>query len=421
MVLLNVLHSLARQNRWRLVVGHFNHRLRGRSSHTDARFVAKAAADMGVPCELGEADVREVAKRERLSIEMAARQERHRFLARIAVRRRCRFMATGHHADDQVELFFIRLLRGAGPQGLGGMRHRGPSPGNAKLTLVRPLLDLTRAEIEAHAREHKLGFREDQSNQSPAFLRNRLRHALLPLLKRDFQASLETTISRSMELLRTDSDYLDLRARDWLIKRGPGPFQQLHLAIRRRCVLLQLRELAIEPEFGLIERLLEQPCAWVSCNRQEQVRLTEQGQVELGQIPRMRFSGDAIALDLSSGEGDVVFGGMRFSWRRTPIQRHRVPPCRPGRECFDAEAVGESVLLRHWQPGDRFQPIGMKHAVKVQDLLTNQKVPAERRRALVLAEASDGGIFWIQGLRIGDRYKLSRSTVWKLAWSYEDA
>jgi tRNA(Ile)-lysidine synthase len=286
--------------------------------------------------------------------------------------------------------------------------------------MVRPLLELGREDIRDYASKHKLKFRQDRSNFSPAFLRNRIRHSLVPVLERDFQASLATTISRSMELLQTENNFVDQQAQEWLERKQPA-FSRLHPALRRRCVLLQLRKLLIEPDFELIERLLERPGQWVSCGRHAQVRLTKPGTVERRDNTATQFRTETLHLSLTGETGSAVFGGIRFSWRITAIRGHGIQPSRGGREYFDVGAVGNSVLLRHWKPGDRFQPIGMKHAVKVQDLFMNQKVPAERRRTLVVAEASDGGIFWIEGLRIGERYKLSGSSACRLSWSYKTA
>jgi len=131
--------------------------------------------------------VKEFAKKTKLSVEMAARKLRHDFFARTAKERKIRVMALAHHADDQVELFFLRVLRGAGGEGLAGMKWRSPSPVDSKIMLVRPLLDATKAELRGFAREGKILFREDATNTSLDRPRNRIRNELLPLLLRHYQ------------------------------------------------------------------------------------------------------------------------------------------------------------------------------------------------------------------------------------------
>jgi tRNA(Ile)-lysidine synthase len=179
MVLLHLLAGLAPDHGWRLAVAHFNHRLRGRSSDADERLVRKAADTLGLPFISDAADVRKYASAHKLSIEMAARQLRHGFLARVARKRGIRTIALAHHADDQVELFFLRLLRGAGGEGLAGMKWKNPSPRHPGIQLVRPLLDCTKSELAAWARRERIPFREDASNASLKFQRNRIRHELL--------------------------------------------------------------------------------------------------------------------------------------------------------------------------------------------------------------------------------------------------
>jgi len=134
--------------------------------------------------------VKEFARKSKLSIEMAARRLRHEFVARAAKERKIRVIALAHHADDQVELFFLRVLRGAGGEGLAGMKWRSPSPVNSKIMLVRPLLDATKAGLRGFARESKISFREDATNTSLNVPRNRVRNELLPLLLHHYQPAL---------------------------------------------------------------------------------------------------------------------------------------------------------------------------------------------------------------------------------------
>ena len=222
MALLHALHQLSSRHRWRLTVAHFNHQLRGRSSDADEKLVRQTAAAMGLPFVAGRANVREFAKRTKLSVEMAARKLRHDFFARTAKERKIRVIALAHHADDQVELFFLRVLRGAGGEGLAGMKWRSPSPVDSKIMLVRPLLDATRAELRGFARENKIRFREDATNTSLDLPRNRVRNELLPLLQRRYQPALTKTVLRLMEIVGAESDLVGETARQWLVSHKFG-------------------------------------------------------------------------------------------------------------------------------------------------------------------------------------------------------
>ena len=218
MTLLHALHKLSSRHRWRLTVAHFNHQLRGRSSDADEKLVRQTAAAMKLPFVAGRANVREFAQKSKLSVEMAARKLRHDFFARTAKERKIRVIALAHHADDQVELFFLRLLRGAGGEGLAGMKWRSPSPVDSKIMLVRPLLDATKAELRGFARENKIRFREDATNASLDLPRNRVRNELLPLLQRRYQPALTKTVLRLMEIVGAEADVVGEMARRWLVK-----------------------------------------------------------------------------------------------------------------------------------------------------------------------------------------------------------
>src|SRR5262252_6151395 len=132
MVLLELLHQLSKKYDWSLTVAHLNHGLRSNSSHADERLVLREAAKMSLPVIVDRADVRAAAKAHKLSLEMAARKERHAFLARAAERLEIKSIALAHHSDDQLELFFLRLLRGSGSEGLSGLKWRSSSPCNSR-------------------------------------------------------------------------------------------------------------------------------------------------------------------------------------------------------------------------------------------------------------------------------------------------
>ena len=124
-------------------------------------------------------------------------------------------------------------------------------------------------------------------------------------------------------------------------------------------------------------------------------------------------------MDLEGRAGEVEFDGARIWWRIRPRDVVQRPKPVVGREYFDADKVGSTVCLRHWRPGDRFQPIGMPGPVKLQDLFTNQKVPRGRRRQLIMAANAKGEVFWVEGMRISERFKLTKETIRCLHWRWK--
>ena len=171
---------------------------------------------MKLPVFAESADVRAFAAKSKLSLEMSARKLRHEFLARTARKQKIKTIAVAHHADDQVELFFLRLLRGAGGEGLAGMKWRSPSPADKSISLIRPLLGFSKAELLAFARENKIHFRDDATNFSSDFLRNRIRNQLLPLLRNDYQPGLAAAVLRVMDIVGTEAEFVSDTAWWWL-------------------------------------------------------------------------------------------------------------------------------------------------------------------------------------------------------------
>jgi len=420
MVLLHTLDALAPKNRWKIAVAHFNHRLRGRSSDADEKLVRQTAGAMKLPFVAGSANVTAFAAKSKLSVEMAARKLRHEFFARVARERQMDEVALAHHADDQVELFFLRLLRGAGGEGMAGMKWRSPSPLDPKIALVRPLLDLTRAELAAFAREHQVRFRHDATNFSLDAPRNRVRNELLPLLRKKYQPGLAKTVLRLMDIVGAESEFAGAAARQWLARRKPV-FAKLPVAIQRRVLQWQLAGLGVPSEFELIENLRKSSGSLVNVGPALFISRDAEGLVKLRTRQPVEFKANELKVHLAGMPGQADFAGVRFRWDFAGVKNRPRLNKRTGRELFDADAVGGHITLRHWRPGDRFQPIGMKSALKLQDWFVNQGIPRARRHQLVVAAAETGGIFWVEDLRIGGHFKLTPQTKCRLIWHWHRA
>jgi tRNA(Ile)-lysidine synthase len=421
MTLLHTLHKISTRHKWKVVVAHFNHQLRGRASDMDEKFVRKTATAMKLPFVVERANVKQFARKSMLSIEMAARKLRHEFFARVALGRKTQVVALAHHTDDQVELFFLRLLRGAGGEGLAGMKWRSPSPENSNIILVRPLLDLSKEELGQFARENKISFRDDTTNFSLDAKRNRIRNELLPLLRRNYQPGLTKIVLRLMEIIGTESDFVGSVAsglRLDLVRPHTERyiFGDLPVAIQRRILQSQLTELDVVTDFNLVEQLRESAEKFVSVGSGLSVSRDAGGRLKLREQQSAEFDTNELEVNLPGRAGNVDFEGVKFSWRFGRGSREHSPH-QIGREFFDADKIGNKVILRHWRAGDRFQPIGLRSAAKLQDLFTNAKISRELRRDLIVATTAMGKIFWVESLRISENFKITPETKRQLIWN----
>ena len=295
-----LLHGLRAAGYRRLVVGHLDHGLRGEASAEDARFVARLAAEWELPFEQGTADVPELARRTRRSVETAAREARYAFFAAAAGRRRCRAVFLAHHADDQVETFLFNLLRGSGPAGLAAMAAEDErTVGRRKLRILRPLLGVWRVEIDAYVRIHGLAWREDATNADPAHAtRNRLRAEVIPLLERVMGREVRPALWRAADILQAEKTWLTAL----LAAEGPLPEK------------LPAKPLAAQP-VGKQRRVLR---AWLSARGVAGVGYAE--------VERVRS-----LLDADEGPAKVNLPGGCHARRRAGVLFIELPSAGGGR------------------------------------------------------------------------------------------
>ena len=280
-----LLHWLVSLGYERLIVCHLNHRLRGRSSDADARFVkrlverynqelagnalrlpgarmgkrnARRATACRIEFEVASANIRALGKKQKMSIETAAREARYAFFAETARRRNCRTIFVAHHADDLVETFLINLFRGAGRAGLAAMREISTRRiDDVDLTIVRPLLCVWGKEIDDYVGEHRLRFREDATNKNLTPLRNRIRHRIIPYLEKMLGRNIRQNIWRTAIIAADEEKWIenelpDSKHADFSVAK----LRALPIALQRRALLKWLRAQNVaDVGFDAIERV----------------------------------------------------------------------------------------------------------------------------------------------------------------------
>jgi tRNA(Ile)-lysidine synthase len=404
MALLHVLAGLSREWGFRVEVAHMDHGLRGEESAEDARFVARMAEGMGLVCHLGRL-IPGSLRRKGVSLQEAARAERLSWLERVASEAGAGQIALGHTANDAAEDVLMRLLTGAGTRGLAGMR---PSRGR----FIRPLIECSRQDIEAWLGEQGIAWREDSSNASPRYLRNRIRGQLIPELGR-YNPSLREALVRQAAVLGDEDDLLDALAAERLAAlRMPGEDTVLpcallsaeHPALERRVLRLSLEGLAgglrgisfrhIEALRGLARSVspsarLALPGGLVAARRYGDLHLSR------GARPSEQGFERRIA---GPGSYDIPEAGRKLTLRLIEARAE----AGENETLFDAGSLAWPLLLRSPRRGDRFHPRGMGGGRKlVFRLLADLKVPRFERGTFPLL-ASGETIIWVGGLRAAE-------------------
>ncbi|HYF93230.1 MAG TPA: tRNA lysidine(34) synthetase TilS [Symbiobacteriaceae bacterium] len=406
--LLHVLRTLAPDLGISLHVFHMDHGLRGANSAADAACVKALADKLSLPCTVVTLPSGQL-KQQGGSLQANARQARYNALATLAAEIGASRVAYGHNRDDQAETVLMRFLRGAGARGLAGMpaiRRDGA------LTHIRPLLGVARREIEEYCRERELFPRVDESNMTPAYLRNRLRLELLPHLAATYNPAIAENLAQLASVMREEDEFLDTLATEAFERcRGKGEGIALGgrvllcepLAVRRRVVRLAAR-LAAGPDYDLglgpVTRVLDAAARTDGTTRVDLPGglevLVEYGTcrflpAEDAAVPEMEWpvavTGSTIVPELGV-ELTALPGGV---------------PRGPLEAAFQLNLLPGPLTLRRRRPGDRIWPTGMPGSKKVQDLLVDAKVPKRLRDRVPILVSGDE-VIWVVGHRLDRRF-----------------
>jgi tRNA(Ile)-lysidine synthase len=469
--LLHLLLDLRREVPFDLALAHFNHRLRA-AADADERFARNVARSLGLPIIAGRRDVKSYARRRGLNVEEAARILRYEFLGRAAARAGAAKIATGHTLNDQAETFLIRLLRGSGPRGLAGIY-----PVHEE-RIVRPLIDISRKEVEAFCRRKKLAFRTDETNLDDRYLRNKIRRRLIPYLERHYEPRLMVKLGRMASIFQEDESVLDELTRVETARlivrrdgglaldggRGPGlcsphsranegghcpgvhfrstrPWIQTTGEWQAEGLSLDARRLARLPR-GLARRavraFIEETAGDLRRISFEDVEavldLGEGKELTLPKKLHLRREGGLIQAKTESpsparyailwdGRGalPVPSAGLTFFGGRLKKKSAAALAYDDKTSCFcDAGKLRFPLLVRSRQEGDVYRPLGAPGKKKLKEILRAKRIPLSDRNTLPVF-CSGGKIVWVPGLPVADDFKVGPktkriSTIKLLSW-----
>ncbi|GAB3336389.1 tRNA lysidine(34) synthetase TilS [Larkinella ripae] len=389
-------------------IAHVNFQLRGDESEGDEAFVRALAERHGVRFHTVRMPAKQQAPKSGFSTQMAARQFRYEWFEKIAKDSGYECIATAHHQDDVLETVLLNLVRGTGLSGLRGIPVR-------QGRVIRPLWFADRACLEAHARQHALAWREDSSNASDYYRRNRLRHQVIPVLKEinpNLVLTLQTTLAR-------------IRAADALVGREIRQSWETLAQNRLNGVALPVQRLIDLPEweYRLAEWLKPYGFQYAQLGPlTEAVRSAGFGQTFFSATHRVIRDRDFLLIEpLQAADNEQVvirslpdsvipvFGEYGLHWTLIEPSEGFQIPAHPQIACLDADRLQWPLTIRRWQTGDRFRPLGLKGSQSVGNFLTNRKVSVtERRHGTVLL--SGNRIAWLIGYRPDDHFRITSQT-----------
>jgi tRNA(Ile)-lysidine synthase len=453
--LLHALIALAPEYDLRLHVAHLDHQLRGDAARADADFVRELARRWDLPCTIAARDVAAFARDHKLSVEEAARQVRYAFLIEVALANDSETIAVAHHADDQTESVLMHFLRGSGLAGLRGMlpklliadlglltlaparsagvdnQQSAISNPQSKIHLIRPLLDVPRAGIEAYCAQHNLAYRTDATNADTTYFRNRLRHELLPLLE-TYNPNLRSILRRTARVAAADYELLEAHRNfawdmtlvaesDAAITFSLSAWREQPIGTQRallRRAIHQLRASRRDIDFVHTEDAIE---LLARATTGDQVTLPHQLILEVSYdtftiAPHDQLTPPAwpqLPAGLTSLAVNVpgVTPLPESCWRlETALVSERPEKPASGFTAYlDADQLIGPLRLRPRQAADRFQPQGMSAAVRLKDWLIKVKVPRRARDRLPLLVAGEQ-IGWVPGVRVGQPFIVTGQT-----------
>ncbi|MDD5017038.1 MAG: tRNA lysidine(34) synthetase TilS [Eubacteriales bacterium] len=403
MALLHCVCSLA--NEMNIVVSayHMEHGIRGQSAVDDMDFVVNECAKLGVLCTAERADIPAISKQEGVSIETAARLARYAFLDKQCAD----YIATAHHMDDMAETVIMNLARGSGLCGLCGIPE-------ARGRYIRPLLDISRQEIEQYVRQNNIAYVEDLTNDDTAYTRNYIRKEILPRLRR-INGSASANIARTAKLLGEDEDALlhAAKSADCYDIRDDGVYIDIKKLIALKpAIQKRVVRMAISEKYGLED--IEQvhiDSVLVLAQKGEAAKRIDLGRgmvaavvydkMMIGKEPSKRYNNPLMTFS-GTGRyciGDTVFECSEFCG---------TPKFANGVEYFDADVI-EGAAFRYRLEADYISPLGLGGTKRMSDYLSDRKIPLHKRDGLILL-VKGSEVFWVAGVGVSEKSKIKKNS-----------
>ena len=391
-------------------LAHVNFQLRKEESDKDAIFIKSLASQMKIPVFFKTIDTNSYAKQYKQSTQMAAREIRYNWFETLLKEKNYDYILTAHHADDAIETFFINLGRSSGLEGLTGI----PAQNNK---VIRPLLPFSRAEIETYAHANNLTWREDASNAATKYLRNKIRHELVPVLKEifpNFQTAFSQTQTHLKETQTLVKDYISkIKPKVWEEHNDKVylSLEALQEVSNTKAVLYELLKDYGFTEWNVICRLLDAQTGKQVFSKNHFL-LKDRSFLILGVIKKTNYKPQQV------GVGEIfVLEGTNVTpqkYKISVLSQSEINTIKFGdlEEAYiDKNKIKLPFTVRKWQKGDYFYPLGMQGKKKISDFLIDQKIAVFEKEKIQLLCDADNNVVWVIGKRLDNRFKITTNTI----------
>jgi tRNA(Ile)-lysidine synthase len=396
--------QLLKSSGYKFAIAHCNFQLRGAEADADQQFCKALAQQHNVPFHSINFDTQHYATNNKISIQMAARDLRYSWFEQLKQQHNYTAIALAHHQNDSIETILLNLVRGTGIAGMHGILPKNGS-------LVRPLLFLTREEIEKLIRQNNYSYVEDSSNASVKYARNKIRHEVIPKLQ-ELNPNLESTFENNLKHFRDLETLLELRLaelrKELLIYQGYDIHLQLDVVKAlnpKRLLLFKLLQ-----EFGFNETAVDD---LISALNKHSGKVFEAANFKLildrdRLIITQKSNLQVEPVVMADTDHSINYGNYKLTVLHddTPL----IIKDNPLAVSVDADKLVYPLTVRAWQQSDVFYPLGMKTRKKLSDFFIGLKIPLHEKSKIPLLINGNGQIIWISGHRLDDRYKVSKNT-----------
>jgi tRNA(Ile)-lysidine synthase len=410
--LLSFLTKFKNRFKIELAAFHLNHKLRGESSKKDEKFCSDFCSENKVKFYTVSKDVKDYAKKFKVSIEEAGREIRYSELAKAAKKNEFTKIATAHNANDNIETILLNFIKGTGLKGLSGIPIRRDN-------IIRPILCLNAEEIRKYLSANKIPFRVDESNLDSDYERNFLRNEIIPKLKQRLNPRLEEKISNTSKIISEINSFIEKKVGQISGKNAKYDGKELRINLKvisrfdRSLLSIFLKsviennfriELSSENIYALVD-LINSQIGKVVHLKETSVATKERGELVIGRKSSSRPFNAAQKIKVGQ---KLTIDGKILSIDEVNRKMFKFTSDKSA-EFISGDGLRNEFEIRAWKNGDRFQPIGMQGTKKISDFLADEKISSLRKKEhLVLTNS--GKIVWVIGLRIDDRFKVTSET-----------